>query len=301
MAEPLNARIPDTAWSAVRKVLVVGATGTVGRHVTAQLLERGTAVRALSRDPGRAAGRLPPAAEVVTGDLTDPASLAAAARGVDAVFLVWPFAAADGAGAAVAALTAQGARMVFLSSAAVRDVPGRGPVSPGRPDAELEAAIAGSGAPHTFLRPHGFMANALRWAAESRASGTVRGFGGGAGTTPVDERDIAAVAVRALTGPGHDGARHHLTGPASPTRAEQVRIIGEAIGRPVRWEELPRPEALRRMLASGWPPPVAEGALDLLAARIDAPEPVSDTVPAVTGRPARTLREWAAEHAEHFR
>ncbi|GAA1401080.1 hypothetical protein GCM10009639_42880 [Kitasatospora putterlickiae] len=155
---------------------------------------------------------------------------------MEAVFLVWPFAVADGATAAVAALTGAGAGVVFLSSAAVRDVPGHGPVSPGRPDAGLEAAIARSGVPYTFLRPHGFMANTLRWAAEIRASGTVRGFAGGAGTTLADERDIAAVAVQALTGPGHDGARYDLTGPASPTRAEQVRIIGEAISRPVRWE-----------------------------------------------------------------
>ncbi|WP_327675078.1 hypothetical protein [Kitasatospora sp. NBC_00458] len=145
------------------------------------------------------------------------------------------------------------------------------------------------------------MANALRWAEELRATGAVRGFGGAAGLTPVDERDIAAVAVRALLGDGHDGARYDLTGPASPTQAEQVRIIGEAVGRPARWEEVPRADARLRMLAGGWPPAVADGALDFVAARIGDPEPVTTTVRDVTGAPARTLGAWAAEHAGLFR
>ncbi|MFF3114131.1 NAD(P)H-binding protein [Kitasatospora sp. NPDC057904] len=277
-------------------ILVVGATGTVGRHVTLQLLASGVRVRALTRHPDLA--RQP---RYVQGDLLDPDSLEAAATGADAAFLIWPYPTADGAAAAVAAMARHVRKAVFLSSAAVRDVPGRGSESPGRPDAAIEALIAGSGVRYTFLRPHGFTANTLRWAEEIRTDAAVRGFGGGAGLNLVDERDIAAVAVRALTEDGHEGARYVLTGPESPSQEEQVRIIGEAVGLPARWEELPRDAARLRMLTAGWPPAIVDRALDFIHARIGDPEPVTSTVEDITGRPPRSLRNWAADHAALFR
>ncbi|MER5862071.1 NAD(P)H-binding protein [Kitasatospora sp. NPDC002040] len=281
------------------RILVTGAAGAVGRHVVAELLAAGHEVRALTRraDPGaRADG-----AVAVTGDLTVPRSLEQALAGVESVFLAWPLGTSDGAAEVVGRIARQARRVVLLSSAAVRDVPGRGPESPGRPDAELERLIADSGLRHTFLRPHGFMANTLRWAPEIRADGTVRGYGGAAGLTLIDERDIAAVAARALTEDGHNGSAYDLTGPQSPTQAEQLAIIGRAVGRALRWEELPRAAARERLLGTGWPAGIVDGALDFMAARIDSPEPVSSTVQDVTGAPARTLAAWAAEHAAAFR
>ncbi|MFJ9693370.1 NAD(P)H-binding protein [Kitasatospora sp. NPDC101183] len=278
----------------VSTVLVTGASGVVGSEVAAQLAAAGVRVRALTRDDGRA--RRP---GFVRGDLRRPETLREAARGADAAFLVWPLP-PEGAAEAVKALASEVGRVVFLSSAAVQDVPGAGPRSPGRPEGEVEALLDLSGVAHTALRPYGFAANALRWAEEIRSRGVVRGFGGQAALNPVDERDIAAVAVRALTGEGHAGARYVLTGPGPLTQAEQVRLIGEATGRPVRWEEIPREEAGARMLAAGWPPAIVEGALDHLHARIGDPEAVVDTVPAVTGRPARDFRSWAGDHADRF-
>ncbi|MFG2907615.1 NAD(P)H-binding protein [Kitasatospora sp. NPDC048286] len=286
----------ETRTDAAPGILVTGASGTVGRHLVPRLTAAAVRVRALTRDAERArrAGAVP-------GDLRDPHSLVAAARGAAAAFLIWPFPTADGAARAVEALAGQVGRIVYLSSAAVRDVPGAGPHSPGRPDGEIEALLLRSGVRHTVLRPYGFAANALRWAPEIRADGVVRGFGGQAGLNPIDERDIAEVAARVLTEDGHDGARHVLTGPHSPTQAEQVRIIGEEAGRPARWQEIPRAAARDRMLAGGWPAPITDGALDFLAARIDDPEPVTDTVREITGRQPRDFRAWAAEHAAEFR
>lgn len=75
-------------------ILVTGATGNVGRHVVSQLLHTGAAVRALTRNPDSAG--LPSGVEVVRGDLSDPNTLEACLKGVDAVFLVWPFLTAEG-------------------------------------------------------------------------------------------------------------------------------------------------------------------------------------------------------------
>ncbi|MBD0676369.1 nucleoside-diphosphate sugar epimerase [Streptomyces sp. CBMA156] len=264
-------------------VTVIGVSGAVGRHVGLQLAASGVRVRTL-----------PPR------DLLDPATLEAAVQGAGAVLLGWPFSTADGAAETVGVLAREVGRVVFLSSAAVRDVPGAGPHSPGRPEGGIEALLTACGVRHTVLRAHGFAA-ALEWAEEIRSTGSVRGYGGAAGLNPVDERDIAAVAVRTLAEDGHDGARYVLTGPESLTRAEQVEIIGEAAGRPACWQEVSRETARRRMSATGRPPAAADGALDFVHARLTGPEPATTTVRDLTGHPARGFRAWAADHAALFR
>ncbi|MGK5555870.1 SDR family oxidoreductase [Actinomadura kijaniata] len=182
--------------SRYNRVLVTGATGTVGRQVTAQLAEAGAEVRALTRDP-RAAGT-----EAVRGDLTDPPSLRAAMAGVDAVFLVWPFATAKGLPPVLDMVAEHARRVVYLSSAAVREG-----------ERHAESMIKRSGLEWTFLRPHAFSANALAWADQIRAGGVVRSPYPAATTAPIHEHDIAAVAVRALLSEGHAGTAPLLTGP----------------------------------------------------------------------------------------
>lgn len=261
-------------------VLVTGARGRVGRHVVAQLAAAGVEARSLVRDPA-AAGHV--------GDLRDPESLVEALDGVDAVFLVWPFAAAEGADALVKVIAGRARRVVYLSSTAVREH-----------EREVERLIEQSGLEWTFLRPHAFAANALRWARQVR-SGVVREPYGQAAMSPVDERDIAAVAVRALTGDGHHGAAYLLTGPESLTQACQAELVGQALGRPVRWAEAPPDESRERMIASGWPSDVVDGVLRAQAALVSNPGPTTSTVEHVTGRPARTFGRWALDHADAFR
>src|SRR3954452_20549929 len=88
------------------------------------------------------------------------------------------------------------------------------------------------------------------WAAQIRDSDVVRWPYGQAARSLIHERDIAAVAVRALTEDGHAGARYVLTGPETLTQVEQVHAIGDAIGRPLRWEELSREMPKPRSLGS---------------------------------------------------
>ncbi|MFC9394378.1 hypothetical protein ACFTWS_14610 [Streptomyces sp. NPDC057027] len=119
-------------------------------------------------------------------------------------------------------------------------------------------------------------------------------------TAPLHERDLAAVAVRALTDDGHAGASYRLTGPEALTQAEQVRIIGEVIDRPVVWTETPEETARQEMLAQGWPPAVVDGVLRAQAELVTTPGPLTSTVESVTGAPARTFRAWAGDHARDF-
>ena len=96
----------------------------------------------------------------------------------------------------------------------------------------------------TFLRAGMFAGNALHfWAPRIRVGDVVRWPYLDAPTAPTDERDIAAVAVRALCDDAHAGAEYVVTGPESLTQAEQVQTIGRALGRSLRGEEISPEEA----------------------------------------------------------
>ncbi|RCG32878.1 NAD-dependent epimerase/dehydratase family protein [Sphaerisporangium album] len=280
--------------------LVTGATGKVGGHAVSALLKEGARVRALTRDPG--AARLPDGAEVVGGDLADPASLKAALDGVEAVLLVWPTLSGDHAAPeTVAAIAGQVRHIVYLSARGVPDDRKTGQGFIMGSHARMEHLIEDSGAEWTFLRPTGFAANTLQWAEQIRETGTVHWAYGQAGRALIHERDIAAVGVRAMLDGGHAGAKHVLTGPRTLTQVEQVAAIGEAIGRPVRWVEL-TPEAVREgMIAGGLPPEMADAILTGHAAMAASPEPVTSTVEEITGAPATTYHQWARDHADAFR
>jgi uncharacterized protein YbjT (DUF2867 family) len=270
----------------VGAIFVTGATGKVGRHVVSGLLERNATVRALVRDPD--AAHLPEGVDLIPGDVSDPGSLAERLDGVEAAFLVWPFLAAEGADGFVAMLATKSRRVVYLSAEAARR----------RPDsswAAVERAVERSANEWTFLRPTGFAANTLMWADQIREVGVVRWPYGQAARSLIHERDIAAVAIRALTDDGHIGARYVLTGPKALTQAEQAHAIGEAIGREVRWEELPREKAEDQL--SGLIPATA---LDTWASFVETPEVVTSTVEEVTGQPARPFSAWARDHREDF-
>jgi uncharacterized protein YbjT (DUF2867 family) len=141
-----------------------------------------------------------------------------------------------------------------------------------------------------------FAANARHfWGPQIRAGDVVRWPYLDAPTAPIDERDIAAVAVRVLTEDGHGGMEYVLTGPQSLSQYEQVSTIGEVIGRRLRIQEI-SPEEARRAWASTMPAPVADMLLGAWAAAIGQPAFVTSTVGEITGRPARQFEEWVKDN-----
>jgi len=276
---------------------VTGATGRVGRAVVSELLGAGVPVRALSRRPAEAG--LPAAVEVVAGDLTVPESLDAGLHGAGAVFLVWTAPPATSP-AVIERLASHVPRVVFLSSPHRTPHPFFQQPNPiAAFHAEVERLIAASGLASTLLRPGMFASNTrLWWASQIREGDVVRWPYGAAETAPIDERDIAAVAARALYEDGHAGGDYVLTGPESLSQAEQVSAIGDAIGRRLRFEEL-SPDEFRRAMADYGP--VADMLLAAWHAALGLPAFVTSTVAEITGSPARTFRQWAADHADQFR
>jgi uncharacterized protein YbjT (DUF2867 family) len=282
----------------VNRILVIGATGNVGRQVLSQLPATGAQVRALTRNPH--ATRFPPQVEVVCGDLTLPESLDACLDGINTVFLVWTAPPATVA-PALERIAKHARRIVFLSAPLKTAHPLFQQPNPLRALGEqIERLIEASGVPWTFLRPGMFAANALNWwAPQIRAGDVVRWPHLSAPTAPIDERDIAAVAVCALCEDGHAGAEYVLTGPQSLSQAEQVSTIGRLIGRSLRIEEI-SPDQARRELLTLMPALAVNMLLDAWAAAIGQPALVTSTVTEITGAPARTFRDWATDHVAEF-
>jgi uncharacterized protein YbjT (DUF2867 family) len=283
----------------MNRVLIIGATGTVGRQVLSQLTATGAKVRALTRNPE--AARLPLPVEVVRGDLTLPETLDHCLDGIDTVFLVWT-APPDAVAPALERIAKHARRIVFLSSPHKTPHPFFQQPNPGATlHSKIERLIESSGLQWTFLRPGMFAANSREWwASQIRSGGVVRWPHLAVPTAPIHERDIAAVAVRALCEDGHAGAEYVLTGPQSLSQFEQVSTIGRVAGRDPRIEEI-SPDQARRELLTIMPAVVIDMLLDAWGAAIGRPAHVTSTVAEVTGTPPRTFLEWATEHAEEFR
>ncbi|MGW3407048.1 SDR family oxidoreductase [Streptomyces zhihengii] len=270
-------------------VLVTGATGTVGRQVVAELLDRGHTVRALTRDPATA--RFPDGVEVVGGDLTEPETLESALDGVAGLHLI------TFGGAAFSPLET-GPRVLALARAAgVRRVT----VLNGGGATPMEDAVRAGDIPWTVLMPVEFMGNTHEWADGVRTADEVRAPFAGRLSALVHEGDIGAVAAVALTEDGHEGQAYVITGPQVLTLRERVRVLADARGRDIRLVELSEAEALEEWTAAGADEATITFLLDVYKNTPLVGRTVSGTVEKVTGRPARSFDAWAREHADAFR
>ncbi len=265
--------------------LVTGATGNTGRHVVAELVRRGEKVRALTRDPAGAAGRFPDEVEVIGGTHTEPEGLGAALDGVSRLHVTVTAGLAEVGPALVRRAVGAGVRRITVVWG--------GAVGP------VERAVADSGVEWTRLEPQEFMSNTLTWIESVRAEGVVR--------EPYDlpsalvhEADIAAVAAVALLDDGHTGRAYNITGPEALTPRERIALLSRAVGRDIAFVPITHAQAVDRLMATGVSRADAEYVIDWYSAPGDAGATVVDTVERVTGHPARTFAQWAAEHAERF-
>ncbi|MEV5507773.1 SDR family oxidoreductase [Streptomyces orinoci] len=277
-------------------ILITGATGTIGSQVVRQLIARGEPVRAMTRNP--AAARLPDEVEVVAGDFGDTASLERAVHGATAVFAL------SGAGpeipdhdrALIGAARAAGVRRVVKLSSI-----GMAGAEPPPWHEAGERAARESGLGWTFLRPSAFASNALEWAPAIRAGEPAPNRFGSGRLGVVDPRDVAEVAVLALTSDRHQGRAYTLTGPELISAGEQAAVLSAELGRPVTLADIPL-ERLRQQMLAYRPDPafVDQVMAGVEAVRDGRAEVFSDDLPRVLGRPATGFAEWARDHRAAF-
>lgn len=277
------------------RVLMVGATGKNAGLVLPELIKRNVTVRALVRQERRAsAARASGAAETVLGDLTDPASLAAAMRGVDGVFHINPAFAPDEADMGVAvveAAKAAGVRkfvfsgVIHPSIAAMVNHAGKQPV---------EEALYDSGLDFTVLQPAMFMQNlAASWPEIVELNRFAMPYSVSAKVCWVDYRDVAEVVGLAMTGDKLSHGTFELCAPGMFDRTEMAAMIGDVVGRPIEAAEVPLEQ-----FAAGLPAgPLRDGLTRMMAHydRYGFAGGNALVLRAILGREPRTLRDYFRE------
>jgi uncharacterized protein YbjT (DUF2867 family) len=266
---------------------VTGASGNAGSAVVRALLDAGQDVRALVRE-GREGG-LPAGAEPVVGDLNRPSSFADRLAGADGVFLLSGY---EGMADLLGAL--DGARVVLLSSSSVPSGDMDNAVA--RYHILSEQAVRDSGLPWTFLQPNSFMTNTFRWLPQMRSGNTVTLPFADVAISTIDPVDIATVAVRALVSGELDGRSLRLSGPRALLPAEQVAIVGAALGRDISFTAQSNEDA-RAEMSAAMPAAYVDAFFGFFVDGTIDETTVQPTVREVLGREPHSFEQWVDANA----
>jgi len=280
------------------KILVTGGTGKVGRELAACLLKGGNEVDTVSRNPD--AANLPEGVRLSKVDLSKPEQASSLAmKDIDAIFLN-PGAVENAASELLTRATRDGVKQAVLLSAITVEY-GGGYRRFAERFRAIEEIVRASGLEWTFLRSADFAANSAVWIPQILTGDVVRGAYGNAKTSPIHERDIATMAAEAFKHKEeHVRKAYAITGPESLSQFERVRIIGEVIGRNLRFEEIPPELARAAMLAQGVPSEVPDRMLGYLSACLAEPGPTTTTVKKILGRSPLSFAQWVSEHKVMF-
>ena len=282
-------------------ILITGATGTVGSEVLKRLSAQDVAVRAVTRDPQKAEANLLPRVQFVHGDFEDPESMKRACAGVDRAFLLTS--STERAEQQQSGFThvaqQSGVRHIVKLSQLHADA--NTPERFLRYHGVVEEAILSSGLTFTFLRPNLYMQGLLNFRRSIQQQSTFFAAAGDARISAVDVRDLADVAVAALTSARHDNKAYSLTGPEALTFADMAQRLSKAVGRTITFVDIP-PEAMRAALAElGFPAWQADGLLEEFAMyRRGAAGGVEPGAREALGRLPRSFAEFARDYAPLF-
>ena len=281
-------------------ILVTGANGTIGSELVSQLHARGAALRVFVRD-ARKLEKLPAGTSHALGDFDRPDTLRAALQGVTRVFLLSPGIDPEQFERTLSLLRAADVEQVVKLSTLEA---GRETDATARWHRSEEQRIEASGLPWTFVRPGNFASNALHWAASIRGESAVYAATGAGKSAPIDPRDVAEVAALALSEPlpRHLGKVYELSGPALLDVSEQVEILARLLAKPLRFVDVEPASMGAQLLQYHVPAAMVEALVDLWhSIRRGESEAMTDTVPALLGRPARSFETWAREHLHLFK
>lgn len=276
-----------------KTILVIGATGTVGRLLVDALAKTGATVKAASRT-GAAVGP----AEGVAFELTDPSTYEAAFSGVDRIFVMAPKGAIDVKGLlspVIAAATSRRIKVVLMTALGVD-------ADDAIPYRQLELALERSGAPFVILRPNWFADNFHNFWRKDLDQGRIALPTGDGRTSLIDARDVAESAAAALTSDRFDGRAFNLTGPETLSYGEAADILSQVIGKPIANAPVDDETFVQTQVARGMPEAYAR-----YLAAIFAPvaqgwtAAVSDGVETITGQRPRSLQTYVTDNADRLR
>ncbi|MFB4299636.1 SDR family oxidoreductase [Actinomadura sp. NTSP31] len=286
-------------------ILITGANGRPGSAAVREFARNGRPVRALVRDPAKAEGlRGLPGVEIVHGDMLRPETLQDALAGVDRVLMI------SSAGPQMletqctfidTAVRAGVGHIVKFSGRDSIDGFDNERFRSSRSHEQIQRYLFASGTPWTVLQPSQFM-HVYFEEVPDVVKGELRLPLGDTTLAPVDIDDIAKVAYKVLTTPGHEGRIYPMTGPEAITMADAARHIADAIGRPVRYVDVSFEDKERAWLAAGYPPPRATAFVQLFQERRRLGRSSVDlSTHERFGVEPTTFARFARRHADVFR
>ena len=281
-------------------ILVTGATGNVGSQVVQQLIAAGITPRIAIRSVNKADALKQAGAEPVEMDLDKPETVQPAFEGVDKVFLVSPFVPNMVELAAILVEAAKKANLKQIVRLSALAQPG---ITLSKWHGEVEKMIEDSGIPFTFLQPNGFMQNFVNSMADTIKTQNAFYMPIGDGQVSlVDTRDIAAVAVAALTNSGHEGKGYVITGTEALSNQQAASILSQVLGRTINYVDVPEDTARQGMQGAGMPDSIVNALLELYASyKAGQAATVSPGVEQVTGKQPITFEQFASDYADAFK
>ena len=279
-------------------MILVTTAGKVGSEAVLLLRQREVPVRALVRNPEKAKALADAGAEIAAGDLDAPASIDAAVAGITTVVLVSPGVPAQELNVISSAARAGVEHVIKVTSNASAE----SPIPRRRWQTEIEAGLAASGLAHTLLRSNAYMQNVL---ALAPAIAKTSGFGSSAGKGRVgmiDARDVGAVAAEIAASPAsHGGKTYWLTGPELISNHDVAVVLSKLLGRTITYRELSFDEDRDTMIRACVPEPIAEMNAQAFSMIADGDaEWVTEDVPSLVGRPARSFEQFATDYGSAF-
>jgi uncharacterized protein YbjT (DUF2867 family) len=279
-------------------MILVTTAGKVGAEAARLLAQQEAPVRILVRNPEKATALTRAGVEVVKGDLQVQATIDAAMHGVSAVVLVSPAIPAQELNVVDSAVRAGVEHVVKITSKASAD----SPIARRRGQTEIENGLIASGLGYTLLRNNAYMQNFLMLAPAIAKTSSFGSSTGDGRVGLVDARDVAAVAARiALSPASHAAKTYSPTGPERLSYSDVAAVLSKVLGRPITFHRLTFEEQRQAMINVGVPEAIAEmnaQALTLFA-QGDS-DWITDDVPSLMGRPARTFEQFATDHAAAF-
>lgn len=280
-------------------ILVTGATGNVGSQVVQQLIAAGITPRVAVRSLKKADTLKQAGAELVEMDL-DTATVQPAFEGVDNVFLVSPFVPNMVQLAAILVEAAKKANLKQVVRLSALSQPG---TTLSKWHGDVEKMIENSGISFTFLRPNGFMQNFVNSMADTIKTQNAFYMPIGDGKVSlVDTRDLAAVAVAALTNNGHENKSYDITGSEALSNQQVAAIFSHVLGKTINYVDVPEDTARQGMQSAGMPDVIVNALLELYASyKAGQAAIVSPVIEQVTGKKPISFEQFARDYAEAFK
>jgi uncharacterized protein YbjT (DUF2867 family) len=279
-------------------MILITTAGKVGGEAARVLAERGVPVRVLVRDAGRAAALAQAGVDIAVGDLARPDTIDAAMKGVSAVVLVSLALPAQELSVVESAVAARVEHVVKVTSKASAD----SPIARRRDQAEIENGLIASGLRYTLLRNNAYMQNFFMLAPSIAATDSFGSSTGNGRIGMVDTRDVGAVAAAIAASPAeHTGKTYWPTGPDSLTYADAAATLSTVLRRTITFHPLTFEAQKQAMVDAGVPEPIAHMNTQAVTLFAEGDSDwITDDVPSILRRPARTFEQFVTDHAAAF-